>query len=230
MKKTIKILMCIFSISSFYIQAMQEIKQEAESKEVIELRELKRRFPHSVNFLIKVLGEQKSKEKTLLDKINPFAKTESEVIIKGLPNDIILKIINNYLRIDLVKHENNRKRIIKVNDIISSTMDFYPDSSLLFDNYDDIDSMRFFPMSINGSEVYHLSIGKIRVHPDGSRGMYRYGSDFKFMNYSKLDINTKLTNFEVIVQKANDNKYKIVAGFVSIAGLTYYLVKKLKKL
>lgn len=221
MKTSLRLLTLILSIS-FCAQAMQEVKMEAESyesKEVIELRELRRILPASVSFLVKILGAQKTKQKTLLEKINPFTKGESEVLKIGLPNDLILKIINNYLRIDKVLDQDINS-VINSNDMINSTFLKYKTCSIKSEG--DIDWMDF---SSSGRREYVLMVGKYHARPKDMSS-----SLFQFMDHSVLDINPKLnTGLELIVQRTQDNKYKVIAGFIGAAGLTYYLIKKFRR-
>lgn len=93
-----KQLLLIFILCAFPLKAMQEIKVTYEreaSKELQKYRvskgylEINQSYPNSVKFLIKVLGTQKDKK----------GKKQSEVIKNGLPDVLIYKIINEYLKI-----------------------------------------------------------------------------------------------------------------------------------
>ncbi len=251
MKFLPKTLIFALSVTSG-MQAMQEVKREAENKEVVELRELQKRFPSSVKFLIKVLGAQKDKKKTLLDRINPFAKCESRVIKNGLPDDLIIKIINNYLWIDKVKSI-PRNRIINLQDIAG----FVITGSSDFGKTDDIEGMLVYPpgmgdqydyMSGNiDTSCYRFIFYKWVPQPFcrdlNSPRTCRSGvsHSFKFMGYSVLDINSNLdtyvNNLKELITKVEDDP-KIVVGLVvlmgvtylaSTSGITYYILKKLRK-
>jgi len=228
MKILLKTLFFVLSMTSG-INAMQDVKREQEvkekedSKEVVELRELQRRFPHSVNFLIKVLGAQKDKQKTLLDRINPFAKPEFRVIKNGLPNDVILKIINNYLWIDKMKFRNNRNSLINPEDMVDAVTSYYRWD---FHTPQDADYMSLTP-NPSGLGKYYFSVGRFITDVHGRRGPSSCNAEFQFMDHSILDINPNVdTNLQAAISK---NKYKIIAGLVSTSGITYYIVKKLIK-
>lgn len=226
MNINIKQLLLTSALCTFSAQAMQEVKREQEikekedRKEAVELRELRRRFPHSINFLIKVLGAQKGKQQAL---------GETLVIKTGLPNDLILKIINNYLRIDKVKLWNadvNSKDMI--NSVISVDTEFH--SRHRFNSAEDIDHMELTLRADQDMGAYNLRIGKYPVQRDNQ--IYSFATTFpvKFMDHSVLDINPKLnTDLEIIVQRTQDNKYKVIAGFIGVAGLAYYLIKKFRR-
>lgn len=236
----IKQLLLTSALCTFSAQAMQEVKrgqevkEKEERKEAVELRELQARFPHSVKFLIKVLGAQKDKQKTLLDKINPFSTRESLVIKKGLPDVLILKIINNYLWIEQVKYM-TLPYPMDSNDMFACTIfQNYVDSGIR--NEGDIDRMWLMPED-QDSKYYRLTLTK-----NGGRGERGIAVGlFKFMDHSVLDfglsqeffssqkILNKLNKSIDLFNKAKENKYKIVAGLVSLAGITYYIAKKLRK-